>query len=249
MAACNPNGLLDLPASALFDSEEIDRIGVTGVEATCLLRDMGAKLLKRPSDSPPFDILAALTSRRKHIEPLPLSQARLEIVKQLQAMGADINTRTTGKSTPLHSACEHNGWFAAGFKHRAKLAQHLLAAGADVDAQDCRGRTALSFAASDGNLELVAVLLDNGASFDLEGRPTGHNRPKTALDLAAFTGWVDTVQLLLNAGAKSSRPGESVFDGTIEDAASKEFVEVAELIQRFSEGGEGAAGDTRARAA
>ena len=77
----------------------------------------------------------------------------------------------------------------------------ILDAGADIDASDEFGRTALSFAADLGNLKGLQLLLDRGARVDAV-RVSGFDFLSNApLVLASSNGHEDIVQTLLAAGA------------------------------------------------
>jgi ankyrin repeat protein len=69
----------------------------------------------------------------------------------------------------------------------------LLAYGANVNAKDIQGRTALTTAASSGSSVLVETLLGSGAELKMQG--------SAALIAAAEGGHFGTVQALLNKGA------------------------------------------------
>jgi len=68
----------------------------------------------------------------------------------------------------------------------------LLAHGADVNARDQDGETALMIAASGGNSDIVRMLLDEGADVSAELGATG----KTALMLAEEHGYTLVMELL-----------------------------------------------------
>ncbi len=72
----------------------------------------------------------------------------------------------------------------------------LLKAGADVDARDDDGRTALRGAVSKGHVSVVKALLKVGAGIELSDK-----HGLTALHVAALEGWVAAVRVLLKAGA------------------------------------------------
>ncbi len=77
------------------------------------------------------------------------------------------------------------------------IVQALLDAGADVNAKDNNGETALIQAASTGHTETVQALLDAGADVDAEGA-----FEMTALMWAKRKGHTEIVELLKKAGAR-----------------------------------------------
>jgi ankyrin repeat protein len=81
----------------------------------------------------------------------------------------------------------------------------LLEAGAELDATDNDGQTALMKAAADGNEEAVRLLLQAGAVVDATGK-----HGKTALMWAAIKCKKEVVRMLLKAGAEEFRTRSSV---------------------------------------
>jgi ankyrin repeat protein len=77
--------------------------------------------------------------------------------------------------------------------------EKLLAHGADVNAQDGDGDTALHGAAQTGNVEIMKRLLEKGANLNVKNKEGG-----TPLMWAAVYGHQDAVQLLLSRGADAS---------------------------------------------
>jgi ankyrin repeat protein len=67
-----------------------------------------------------------------------------------------------------------------GVSAAARVADLLLEAGAQLDAVDHRGRTALMIAADLGHAELADIVIERGADQNLRDKAG-----KTALDLAA----------------------------------------------------------------
>ena len=113
-----------------------------------------------------------------------------ELAKALLNHGADINSRSTNsmKNTPLHAA-------VAGRK--ANVVQVLLDRGAEVNALQEGGWTALHGAAQSGDRVMVEMLLAHGANASARA---GNNQ--SALDLALLKGHQEVVSELELAGAK-----------------------------------------------
>jgi ankyrin repeat protein len=90
--------------------------------------------------------------------------------------------------SPLHYAS------AVGLVESVKI---LLKKGAEIDAKDNNGETALYRAASKRHEAVVKLLLENGAEFNVKG-----SDGKTTLYWAAYHGHEAVVKLLLGKGAK-----------------------------------------------
>ena len=86
----------------------------------------------------------------------------------------------------------------------------LLEAGAEKDAQDVEGRAPLHFAASNGNRDCVALLIQHGADPDLATLDFG----ATALHIAAQNGHAEVVFLLIGVGLDVDRAETSATGGT-----------------------------------
>ena len=86
----------------------------------------------------------------------------------------------------------------------------LLTAGADINARDQHGQTALMNAATNGQAEVVRLLADRGA--DLNHRA---KYGLTAVMLAVVRGHADVVRILVEAGADLTLRGSGApgFDG------------------------------------
>ena len=75
-------------------------------------------------------------------------------------------------------------------------------AGADVDARDRHGQTALMLAAHHGHADVVATLIDAGADLDVTAK-----YGLSSLMLAVVAGHVECVRRLARAGADRSLVG------------------------------------------
>jgi ankyrin repeat protein/beta-lactamase regulating signal transducer with metallopeptidase domain/Tol biopolymer transport system component len=140
-----------------------------------------------------------------------------EIAELLIAKGADVNAKTSGGQTPLDVAFLRNQpalvkMLAAKGSEISTLAvaarigdlarvKTLLERGADINAQDNSGRTALHYAAQDGLKEVVEVLLAKGANVNV-GAFGSEN--KTAADFAMESNHSEIVELLFSKGADIS---------------------------------------------
>ena len=107
----------------------------------------------------------------------------------------------------------------------------LLTAGADINARDQHGQTALMNAATNGQVEVVRLLADRGA--DLNHRAKSG---LTAVMLAVVRGHADVVRILVEAGADLTPRGSGApgFDGkTAADLArDREEAVLLDLLHR-----------------
>lgn len=148
-----------------------------------------------------------------------------EIVSLLLESGADVNSRNYCGQTALMQACRHGHW---------EVVQTLLLSRCNVTRADyLTGRTALHFAAVDGHVRCIRLLVADyipSAPYDVINPPTEAggdatgspsvprfdrialarfvNKPAdggiTALHMAALSGFSDCVQLLLDLRASVS---------------------------------------------
>lgn len=102
--------------------------------------------------------------------------------------------------------------------------KHLLAGGANADAEDGRGMTGLHIAASKGDLELATILLEGGATVD-HANGNGYQ----AIHSAAGAGQLEMVELLLAKGADPSAADGSGFT-PLHDAAAAGNEELVKLL-------------------
>lgn len=121
----------------------------------------------------------------------------LEVVKLLLDHGADVKSKDTYDETVLTSAAKRSD---------ADMVRELILAGADLNARSFPlpvepSFTPLAWAAREGNIETVKLLLEHGAADDEKSL-------QTALLVACLRGATDKVRLLLEHGADPNQPGE-----------------------------------------
>jgi len=130
-----------------------------------------------------------------------------EAAKLLLAAGADVNTRNKDGKTALMKAVEYGEMVdpatGASVKipesendGKMKIIKLLLDKGADVNAKDNHGNTALMDAAWEGKPNMVLLLLEKGADINAK-----ENYGNTALMNVATGSQTDMVKFLLDKGS------------------------------------------------
>jgi ankyrin repeat protein len=149
--------------------------------------------------------LLATVSLTPH-EPDPVPRPKAAVLRQrereereklamfdlLMEAKANVNLRAPGGLTPLHQATSPTS--AMDSRYALPIIQHLLAAGAELDAQDELGITALMNASMRDRADIAALLLRQGARSDL-----ANCRGETALDLARREHAAHVLPLLLKS--------------------------------------------------
>jgi ankyrin repeat protein len=112
------------------------------------------------------------------------------LAEALLAKGAAVDCRSSNdmQNTPLHAA-------VAG--RRKNMVQFLLEHGADANARQSGGWTALQGAAQNGDREAIEMLIANGAHVNARA-----DNNQSALDLALMRGHQEIAELLEQLGAK-----------------------------------------------
>ena len=123
------------------------------------------------------------------------------VVQLLVRAGADVNARARdiGESTPLLSAVEHY-LDAKDRKETALVIRILVHLGAEIDAADSGGRTALAVAAAHNQAELIRLLVELGAD---PARRMVNGR--TPLDYAVDAHAQDAIQALASMPSRQPR--------------------------------------------
>ena len=175
----------------------------------------------------------------------------LKVVKLLLDRGADVNVSDKQGYTALHHAIEAryddvselllnhpkldpnarglNGvttLMSYVWRERKDTVQQLLDRGADVNAQDSDGDSALHGAAQNGNIEIIDLLVAKGANLNLKNKVGG-----TPLMWAAVYGHEDAARRLLERGADPSlkdADGKTARDWAIRNKRET----VAKLLKR-----------------
>lgn len=109
---------------------------------------------------------------------------RLDVLRHVIELNADLTARDSRGATALHHASEH-----------LEAAKILVEAGVDINSQDMEERTPLMCCAIDGNHKAAKMLIANGARTDI-----CDNKGRTAADLArsykCFSGTAKILQML-----------------------------------------------------
>ncbi|MHB9147579.1 MAG: ankyrin repeat domain-containing protein [Candidatus Amoebophilus sp.] len=98
----------------------------------------------------------------------------VEPIKMLLSKKINVNTKNGYWQTPLHVAIS-SGTPVSDTK-LIEVVKYLISRGADVNATDLNDNTPLHYAVYTGNLELIQLLLDSGAIYNLKNRLQGKNR-------------------------------------------------------------------------
>ncbi|CAG9983596.1 unnamed protein product [Clonostachys byssicola] len=158
------------------------------------------------------------------------------LVFQLLDRGADVNAPSRGFhwSTALQAICS---WHPASGEERdrqQKIVNLLINNGANINAEpEDGGLTAIMVSASQGDVELAAVLLAHGADPNLHVTRRLGRYPQSTLDIA--TRRCDMIKLLLDAGALSARRGSTGYEGAILDAEKYGNHVVARILREHIE--------------
>ena len=118
-------------------------------------------------------------------------------------------------------------WKVATNTGDAELTRRLLDAGADINALDDHGQTALMNAAHNGHLEVVELLVKRGANLNHTAK-----YHLTALMLSVIARHAEVVRVLVQAGADTQRRGCEPFANTpLEYSQQKGYAEIVKILR------------------
>ncbi len=146
-----------------------------------------AKLLKNPdfADSQGNTLLMKSLCRYDYTGDKQTSPYNNEpVMNVLLERGANVNAANYCGERPLHFASEFFD----------KMIKPLLDAGANIDARDNKGNTALITACRTGNEKAARLLLRKGADFNIKNADG-----KSAMDIAAEKGLTDALELMMQS--------------------------------------------------
>lgn len=162
--------------NARFDERDDTPLAYTAEEG---LEDIAALLIDHGADvNARLRYIIPGQCRTRHADNTPLMFAafknRLGMVRLLVERGADVNARSRfSNETALMCACDNGYWCVrpkrVTYEDRSpEAARLILEAGADIDAQDIDGMTALMHACRNGQINIVRFLLKSGADITIK---------------------------------------------------------------------------------
>ena len=164
------------------------------------------------------DVNAVGSKSRFMITPLMYAAkaGHLESVKVLIDAEVDVNAKDSWNATALTwsmSNCilkgenaqtrESAAQISARCQDHFAIAQMLIHAGADVNARNNLGNTALMYAAKAGQTKMVKIFISAGADVNVQDRPLFSGiTPSSSLDFAILYNHDEVARVLLDCGAK-----------------------------------------------
>ncbi|KXZ43350.1 hypothetical protein GPECTOR_93g620 [Gonium pectorale] len=138
------------------------------------------------------------------------AEGRLEVVKELLAVGADVKAADKDQRTPLHLAVA-----AEEVSDRVQVVKKLLEGGAKKDTEDKVGKTPLHWAAEKDHMDIVMRLLEQSANPDVKDQdgatPLQLTSPGATRD--AFIKYLFTKFVTLVLISNSSDPPTVILNG------------------------------------
>ncbi len=145
---------------------------------------------------PGYDTLGSGSERGREVRLLIAARrGELDVVKRLVESGESVNPRSSWR-TPLTAAALHD---------HVPVLDYLLAQGADLNARDRLGRSALWAAVWAEQAGAFRLLLERGAACDVSAKSG-----ETPLFLAVERNQLEMTRALLDKGADVNRPSPGV---------------------------------------
>ena len=121
-----------------------------------------------------------------------VAQKNLEGIIAALGRRADVNKRNDFGAHAVYFSVKNGGYYyPKDIALKSKIITALLDNGADINAQSCRGTTALIEASHNGINNIVSLLLARGADIEIKD-----DSGKTAINWAFISNHLDTVAIL-----------------------------------------------------
>ncbi len=148
------------------------------------------------------------------------------LFEQVESGELDLMNIDVENLTLIRNEQDQSLIFPAVFFGHGDFLESLLARGLDPNARDMYGASPLMYAASEGQSDVVRLLLESGADPNLTDEYFGW----TALMYACFEGDLESTKLLLEAGALLELTSDPNGDTALMKSAFKGFDEVVDFL-------------------
>ena len=149
---------------------------------------------------------------------------QISLVRRLVVAGADVKSRDEDGNMPIHLACRDNLVNAVRAllepvspeeqkRNNYEMPYQMIPQ--DLNAKNYEGISCLHLAAKENNIEIIKVLLDNGADVNVKAEKSG----RTVLHEAAWSGNAKLVKFLISLGRKCDINAKTYDDYTPFDLA------------------------------
>ena len=167
------------------------------------IRDGNIEQVRKDIDVHGFDVNERLPSLREKAIHLATHRGHLDMVTLLLDKGAKINAKDVDDYRPIHHAADRMRLkdSLGKLEEKMDIAKLLIERGARIDLYSAgKNHTPLDLAAREGDLEMVELLVDNGANVN-KYKPLHH---------ASKNGHLEIVTYLVEHGANLNEPDDIV---------------------------------------